>query len=74
MTSDTDPYILFIPKRTLHGFIVISETPAVLLNYPTALYNTQEEGRIPHDVANMKSSDGSLFTWEKVRKDFSVRK
>ena len=74
MTSDTDPYILLIPKRTLHGFIVVSETPAVLLNYPTALYNTQEEGRIPHDVANMKSSDGSLFTWEKVRKDFSVRK
>ena len=68
MKSDEDPYILLIPKRTLHGFMVVSETPAVLLNFPTALYNPKEEGRIPYGEAEVKFSDGSYFSWEEVRK------
>jgi len=59
-----------IPKRTLHGFMVVSKTPAVLLNFPTALYSPQEEGRVPYSVAKVKSLDGELFNWDKVRKEF----
>ena len=68
--SDEEPYILVIPKRTLHGFMVVSKTPAVLLNFPTALYSPQEEGRVPYSVAKVKSLDGELFNWDKVRKEF----
>lgn len=70
MKADEDPYILLIPKRTLHGFMVISQAPAVLLNFPTALYDPKEEGRIPHKEVNIKLPDGGEFTWEKVRDEF----
>ena len=70
MKVDEDPYILLIPKKTLHGFMVISSTPAVLLNFPTSLYNPKEELRITHQEANVKFPDDSLFTWEKVRQEF----
>lgn len=69
MKSDENPFILLIPKQTLHGFMVISKTPAVLLNFPTKLYNKDEEGRIPHSEKEMKLSDGSIFTWSKVREE-----
>lgn len=69
MKADTDPYILLIPKKTLHGFMVVSKTPAVLLNFPTALYNPKEEGRIPYEKAKVKFPNGSLFSWELVRKE-----
>jgi len=70
MQADKDPYILLIPKQTLHGFLVISKNPAVLLNFPTALYNKKEEGRIPYAQAQVKLPDGSLFSWSKVRHKF----
>lgn len=69
MKSDENPYILLIPKETLHGFLVISKEPAILLNFPTALYNPKEEGRIPYEKAQVKLPDGSLFSWDSVRKN-----
>lgn len=71
MKADQDPYILLIPKKTLHGFIVVSKTPAVLLNFPTALYSPQEEGRISYSNAQIKFPDGSLFKWGDIRKLFN---
>ena len=71
MRSDIDPYILLIPKKTLHGFMVVSKTSAVLLNFPTGLYNPQEEGRILYNNAQIKFPDGSMFSWEDVRKLFN---
>ena len=71
MRSQVDPYILLIPKKTLHGFMVVSKTPGVLLNFPTSLYNTEEEKRIPYDEANIKLPDGSLFSWSAVKNHFS---
>ena len=68
---DKDPYIVLIPKGTLHGFLAVSENPAVLLNFPTALYDPQEESRIPYSNAQIKFPDGSLFNWEDVRKLFN---
>jgi dTDP-4-dehydrorhamnose 3,5-epimerase len=65
-----EPYILLIPKGTLHGFMVTSKEPAILVNYPTGLYNPQEEGRIPFGEAQVKMPDGALFSWDLVRKEF----
>lgn len=69
MQADKDPYILLIPKKTLHGFMVVSENPAILLNFPTALYSQEEEARIPQEKAQVKLSDGSLFSWNRVRRE-----
>lgn len=69
MDSFEDPYLLVVPKRTLHGFMVISEVPATLMNFPTRLYNPEEEGRVPYAEAQIKLDDGELFSWDKVRKE-----
>ena len=70
MQADQDPYILLIPKKTLHGFMVVSKTPAVLLNFPTSLYNPKEEKRVPYSEAQIILPDGNTFSWELVRKEF----
>lgn len=70
MQSEVDPYILLIPKKTLHGFLVVSREDAILLNFPTALYNPKEEGRIPYSEANIRFEDGTLFDWNIVREKF----
>lgn len=67
MKADQTPFVLLIPKETLHGFMVVSKTPAVLLNFPTALYNPHEEGRTSYEDAGIKLSDGTPFKWESVR-------
>lgn len=72
MKSDVNPYILLIPKETLHGFMVVSKDHAILLNFPTLLYNPQEEQRIPYSEAMVKFPDGSFFSWESVRKVFAL--
>lgn len=71
MEADHNPYILLIPKKTLHGFLVVSKMPAILLNFPTNLYNPQEEGRISFSEAQIKLDGRELFSWDKVRKEFS---
>ena len=72
MEANVDPYILLVPKKTLHGFLVLSKSPAILLNFPTALYNPKEEGRIPYSEILVKNDDGTLFSWEKVRKEYKL--
>lgn len=72
MKADHNPYILLVPRKTLHGFVVVSKEPAILANFPTGLYNPQEEGRIPHEEAKAVMPDGSLFSWNMVRKEFSI--
>lgn len=71
MKPDENPYILLIPKNTLHGFMVVSAMPATLLNFPTALYNPEEEARIPYSEAKVKTENGELFSWDLVRKSFA---
>ncbi|MBI2613541.1 MAG: dTDP-4-dehydrorhamnose 3,5-epimerase family protein [Candidatus Levybacteria bacterium] len=70
MQADKDPYILLVPKKTLHTFMVVSKKPAIILNYATKLYNPAEEGRIPFEEAGVKLADEELFTWEKARREF----
>jgi dTDP-4-dehydrorhamnose 3,5-epimerase len=69
--ADKDPYIVLVPKKTLHAFMVASKQSATLLNFPTALYNPKEEGRMPFSQVNAKMDDGSLFSWDCVRKNLS---
>lgn len=71
MQAEVDPYILLIPKKTLHGFMVVSKTPAVLLNFPTSLYDPKEENRVPYEQAGIKLEDGTLFNWDIVQKLFN---
>jgi dTDP-4-dehydrorhamnose 3,5-epimerase len=68
-----NPYMVLIPRRTLHGFMVVSKEPAILINFPTGLYNPQEEGRIPYEKAKIKTSDGTAFSWDLVRKELKLK-
>ena len=69
INSRENPYLVLIPRKTLHGFMVVSKESAILINFPTGLYNPQEEGRVPYSKANVKMSDGTLFSWDLVRKN-----
>ena len=67
-----DPYIVLVPRKTLHGFMVVSNGPAILINFPTGFYNPEEEGRIPYAQEQIKTTDGVLFSWDLVRKQFGL--
>ena len=67
-----DPYMVLIPRKTLHGFMVVSKDPAILINFPTGLYNPKEEGRIPYEQEKIKTRSGDLFNWNMVRKEFNL--
>ena len=64
-----NPYMVLIPRKTLHGFMAVSKEPAILINFPTGLYNPKEEGRVPYKEAQMRIN-GTLFSWDLVRKEF----
>lgn len=64
--GDEGQYLLLIPKETLHGFAVVSDKEAVLLNFPTTIYDIKEEGRVAQATSGAKFADGSLFDWDKV--------
>ncbi|HYM65188.1 MAG TPA: dTDP-4-dehydrorhamnose 3,5-epimerase family protein [Candidatus Sulfotelmatobacter sp.] len=65
-----NPYMVLIPKKTLHGFMVVSKESAILINFPTNLYNPEEEGRIPYKEVNVKTQNGEIFSWDLVRNEF----
>lgn len=68
--GDDDQFLLFIPLNVLHGFTNVGPKPCYLLNYPTSLYDPQEEGRAPMEKAGVKFEDGSPFAWEVIRQKF----
>lgn len=70
INARVNPYMVLIPKKTLHGFLVVSKESAILINFPTGLYNPEEEHRIPYSDAQIKLADGTLFNWNLVRKEF----
>lgn len=57
-------YLLLIPINVLHCFKNVSSKELILLNFPTTLYDYQEEGRIP--FKEIKLSDGTYFDWSKI--------
>lgn len=72
MQSTENPYLLVIPKQSLHTYMVTSQTPATLLNFPTRLYDPKEEVRIPFDSAKIMTNETTAFTWNLVRTEFGL--
>ena len=68
------PLLVTIPPRTLHGFVVTSEGPATLLNFPNRLYNPEDEGRKPFSEAGVTFADGSPFSYDAVRAWYKRRR
>ena len=66
--GDDGQIAVLIPKRVHHGFVVGPDRPAVLTNFPTRIYNPNDEGRIPFDQVDACMPDGSMFSWDLVRK------
>ena len=62
--TDEEMYIVVIPEETYHGFMVISQEDGMLLNFPTQLYNGEDEGRVKH---------AGEFDWQDVRNDFGIK-
>lgn len=60
--NEDEMYLVVIPKETYHGFMVVSDSPGYLLNFPTQLYNPQDEGRV----------ENTQFKWQSVREDFNL--
>lgn len=61
------PLVVTIPPGTLHGFVVVSQTPATLMNFPNRLYEPSDEGRMPFTEAGIVSPGGQLFSYDAVR-------
>ena len=67
------PLLVTIPPRTLHGFVVTSDEPAVLLNFPNRLYDPSDEGRVPFEDAAVTFPDGTPFSYDAVREWYASR-
>lgn len=61
--KEEEMYLVVIPKEVCHGFLVISQDPGYLLNFPTKLYNPSDEGRIAK----------TQISWDKIRADFNLK-
>lgn len=70
--GDDGQLMTVIPRGVYHCFMVVSERPALLLNYPTSLYNPQDEHRVPFAQAGARFTDGSAFTWNRVRAAYAL--
>lgn len=60
------PLMVTIPPQTLHGFVVTSDTPATLLNFPNRIYDAEDEGRTHFDDAGVTFPHGEPFDYMKV--------
>ena len=66
--GDDGQIAVLIPKRVHHGFVVGPDSSAVLTNFPTRIYDPDDEGRVPFDQVGARMPDGSMFSWDLVRK------
>ena len=67
IAGDDAQHCVLIPRLVHHGFMVIGDQPAVLLNSPTRLYNPADEGRDAFADVEAAFDDGSPFSWQAVR-------
>ncbi len=61
------PLVVTIPPGTLHGFVVVSDSPATLMNFPNRLYDPADEGRIAFADAGIVTPSGRPFSYDAVR-------
>ena len=67
ISGDDAQHCVLIPRLVHHGFMVVGDKPAVLLNSPTRLYNPDDEGRDAFADVGARFDDGRPFSWEAVR-------
>lgn len=67
------PLLVTIPPQTLHGFVVTSETPATLLNFPNKIYDPDDEGRTPFDQAGVTFPNGEPFDYMSIAGYYRTR-
>jgi dTDP-4-dehydrorhamnose 3,5-epimerase len=70
LPKDKGQYLVLVPRRCLHGFVVVSKKPAILFNFPSRFYDVREEKRIPFKEVKLEA--GSFFSWNRVRKKFKL--
>lgn len=61
------PLLVTVPPGTLHGLIATSAEPAMLLNFPTRLYDASDEGRVPFADASIELAPGVPFSYDVLR-------
>ena len=61
------PAMVAIPPGTLHGIVALGDAPAMLLNFPTRLYDASDEERVPFADAGIAVANGEPFSWDIVR-------
>jgi dTDP-4-dehydrorhamnose 3,5-epimerase len=67
--GDNGRYLLLIPQGVLHCFLAAGDKQTVLLNYPSHVYDPEEEGRVP--FKDFELADGTNFSWDLVRKELN---
>jgi dTDP-4-dehydrorhamnose 3,5-epimerase len=68
--GDVETSLVPIPPGIYHCIGNLSTLPFVLVNFPTELYNPQDEGRVPFREVQIDSLGGP-FEWTRVGTDHS---
>ncbi len=61
------PAMVTIPPGTLHGIVALGDAPAMLLNFPTRLYDASDEERVDFVETGIALPGGAPFSWDAVR-------
>ncbi len=59
-------HMVTIPAGVYHCIGNLSDRPFILQNFPTQLYNAEDEGRVPFSEVPMKDLAGAPFAWDAV--------
>ncbi len=59
-------YMVVVPPHTLHGFLAADEKGTFLINFPTHLYDPQNEWRIKFEERPLPT--GEVFSWNLARR------
>lgn len=62
--KDKETYIVTIPEGVYHCYKNIGDEDCILVNFPTQLYNSRDEGRTLFKDVPISSLGGKLFSWE----------
>ncbi|MFN8522538.1 MAG: dTDP-4-dehydrorhamnose 3,5-epimerase family protein [Chloroflexota bacterium] len=65
--GDDGQILVVIPPRVMHGFMVLGPSPALLMNYPTRLWDPADEGRVAFSEAGARLASGETFSWDLIR-------
>lgn len=73
-TNAPAPVMLTVPAGTLHGFVVLGDVPATILNFPNRTYDPADEGRVPFAEAGIELPGGTPFSWAAVAGALEARR